>query len=124
MSNYATKFDSKNETVVSTSDITKKADLPSLKSFVDELDIDILKDVQSGLNSLKSKADQFDVDKLKLVPVSLKKLGDTLENDTVKKTVYDQLVGKLNAIDISGLVNKTDYNAKIKDIEDKISSII
>ena len=124
MSNYATKFDSKNETVVSTSDITKKADLPSLKSFVDELDIDILKDVQSGLNSLKSKADQFDVDKLKLVPVSLKKLGDALENDTVKKTAYDQLVGKLNAIDISGLVNKTDYNAKIKDIEDKISSII
>ena len=80
--------------------------------------------MQSGLNSLKSKADQFDVDKLKLVPVSLKKLGDALENDTVKKTVYDQLVGKLNAIDISGLVNKTDYNAKIKDIEDKISSII
>ena len=31
---------------------------------------------------------------------------------------------KINAINISKLVNKTDYNAKIKDSDDKILSII
>ena len=33
------------------------------------------------------------------------------------------MVKKVNASDTSKLVNKTDYDAKIKDIEDKISSI-
>ena len=33
------------------------------------------------------------------------------------------MVKKVNAIDTSGLNKKTDYNAKIKDINDKIPSI-
>ena len=33
------------------------------------------------------------------------------------------MVKKVNASDTSKLVNKTDYDAKIKDIEDKIPSI-
>ena len=33
------------------------------------------------------------------------------------------LLKKINAIDTSKLVNKTDYNAKVKDIEDKIPDI-
>ena len=37
--------------------------------------------------------------------------------------MYEELVKKVNAIDTSKLVNKTDYNAKIKDIEDKIPRI-
>ena len=37
--------------------------------------------------------------------------------------MYDEFVKKVNAIDTSKLVNKTDYDAKIKDIEDKIPSI-
>ena len=32
-------------------------------------------------------------------------------------------VKKINAIDTSRLVNKTDYNAKIKDIEHKLPTI-
>ena len=35
----------------------------------------------------------------------------------------DKLVEKVNAIDTSKLVNKTDYNAKIKYIEDKIPTV-
>ena len=35
----------------------------------------------------------------------------------------DKLVGKVNAIDASKLVNKTDCNAKIKYIEDKIPTV-
>ena len=38
----------------------------------------------------------------------------------LKKTVYDKFVAKVNNIDTSGLVKKTDYNTKITEIEDKI----
>ena len=39
------------------------------------------------------------------------------------KRLYDELVKKVNAIDTSKFVNKTDYDAKNKDIEDKIPSV-
>ena len=37
--------------------------------------------------------------------------------------MHDQLVKKVNAIDTSKLVNRTDRNAKIKCIEVKIASV-
>ena len=37
--------------------------------------------------------------------------------------MYDQLVKKVNAIDTSRLVNKIDYNARMKYIENKIPSV-
>ena len=37
--------------------------------------------------------------------------------------MYDELVKKVNAIDTSKLVNRTDHNAKIKYIEVKIASV-
>ena len=40
MSNYATKSDLKNAAGLDTSDFAKKADLPTLKKTVDELDVD------------------------------------------------------------------------------------
>ena len=45
--NYATKFDLKNATGVDTSDFTKKADLASLRSEVDEVDVDKLEKYQA-----------------------------------------------------------------------------
>ena len=51
---------------------------------------------------MKSKVDKLDVDKLVSVPVDLSKLNDVVKNDVVKKAVY---------------------NAKIKNIEDKIPDI-
>ena len=44
-------------------------------------------------------------------------------NMNMKKTEYDELVKKVNTIDTSKRVNKTDYNAKIKGINDKIPII-
>ena len=55
-----------------------------------------------GLSSLKTKVDILDVDKLVPIPVDLSKLSDAVKNNVVKKDVY---------------------NAKIKDIEDKIPDI-
>ena len=46
----------------------KKIDLASLKSNVNKLDIDKLKNVPTNLDNLKSKVDKLDFDKLVPVP--------------------------------------------------------
>ena len=68
LSNYATKTNLKNVTHVNTSSFALKTNLTSLKTEVDELDIE------------------------KLVPVivDLSKLSHVVKNDVVKKTVYDK----------------------------------
>ena len=118
LSNYATKADLENAAGIDTSKLAPKSDLASLKGEVDKLDID----------------------KLVSVPVDLSKLSDVIKH-VVKKTVHDKLVVKVKNIDTSGFVlktkddtnikipdtiglfNKTDYNAKITEIENKIPSI-
>ena len=86
LSNYATKSDLKNATCVDTSDFAKKADFTSLKSNADEVDIDKLKNVPSGLSNLKSKVDKFDIGELETTPRDLSKLSDVVKNDVVKKS--------------------------------------
>ena len=71
LSNYAIKAELKNATDVDASKFAKKVELASLKSNVDKLDIDKLKNVPTGLSSLKRKVDKLDVDKLVPVPVDL-----------------------------------------------------
>ena len=90
--NYATKADLKNATGVDTSDFAKKTDLANLKSDVDKLDIDKLKNVPSSLSNLKSKVDKLDIGKLETAPVDLSKVSIAVKNDAVKKTEYDKLV--------------------------------
>ena len=48
-----------------------KTDLGSLKSYVDKLDIDKLKNIPTNSNNLKNKVDKLDVHKLISVPVHL-----------------------------------------------------
>ena len=85
LSNYATKTDLKNVRHVDTSNFPPKANLASIKTEVDKLDID----------------------KLASVPVDLSKLSDVVKNDEVKKTVYDKVASKVNNIDTSDFVLKT-----------------
>ena len=87
LSNYATKADIKNISHVDTSSFALKTNLASLKTEVDKLDID----------------------KLVPVPADLSKLSNVVKNDVVQKTVYDQLVAKVNNIDTSDFVLKTEY---------------
>ena len=89
MFNYATKADLKNATGVDTSKFAKKVDLANLKSNLDKLDINKLKNVPTDLSNLKSKVDKLDVDKLIPVPVDLNKLSDIVENHVVKTDVYN-----------------------------------
>ena len=101
LSNYETKADLKNAAGVDTLDFAKKTDLADLKSDVDKLYTDKLKNVPSTFSNLKSKVDKLDVDKLVPVPINVSKLSDVVKNDAV----YE-------------------YNGQIKNIEDKISNII
>ena len=97
LSNYATKDDIKNITHVDTSSFALK----------------------TNLANLKTEGDKLEIDKLATVPVDLSKPSNVVKND-VKKKLYDKFVAKVNNIDTSGLVKKTDYNTKISEIEDKI----
>ena len=124
LSNYATQTDLKNVTHVDVSSFALKSNLASLKTEVDKVDIDTLVPV----------------------PVDLSKLNDIVKHDVVKKTVYDKLVKKVNNIDATGfllktthdtdksdlgkkisdtseLVKKADLNAKVTEIESKLSNI-
>ena len=70
----------------------------------------------NGLKSLKSKVDKLDVDKQKAVPVDLKKLSNTVKNKVVKKTVFDELVKRVNVIkttDAIDLVQKLIVTQKL-----------
>ena len=92
----------KNATWIDTSSFAKNADLASLKSKVNKLDFDKLKNCPTNLSNLKSKVDKLYVDKVLPAPIGLSKLYEVVKIDVVKKDVN---------------------NAKIKNIEDKIPDI-
>ena len=52
--------------------------LANLKSDVDKLDIDELKNVKSVLSSSKSKVDKLELRKLETIPVDLSKLSNVI----------------------------------------------
>ena len=69
---------------------------------------------KSDLSILKPDVDKRDKDKLKTTPLDLSKLSSIIDKDAVKKTVYDKLVIKLNAVDANipitiGLVSKIKF---------------
>ena len=72
LSNYTTKVDLKNAAGIDTSKLAPKSNLVNLKAEIDKVDID----------------------KLKTVPVDLSKLSNVVNNDVVKKTLYDKFVAK------------------------------
>ena len=45
-----------------------------------------------------------------LAPVDLSKLSDVVKMMLIKKDVYDKAVAKVNIIDTSGFVLKTEYD--------------
>ena len=114
LSNYAIKEYLKNATGVDTSKFAKKVDLANLKSNVDNLDIDELKNLPTNLSNLKSKINNLDVEKLVTVPVDLSKLGDVAKNDVVKK-MYIMLRSKVlrdKIPEITNLTTNATLNAK------------
>ena len=84
LTNYAIKNDLKNITHVDVSSFASKTNLTALKSEVDKIDID----------------------KLKTAPVDLAKLTNVIENDLVKKSVYNTKVTSIET-QIAGLTKNT-----------------
>ena len=122
LTNYATKTDLKNITHVDVSSFASKTNLAALKTEVDKTD----------------------VDKLKTAPVDLAKLTNAVENDLVKKTVYNakvtsienQIAGltkntvdnladitKLKAIDANSFFLKTKLASDVTTLENKIDTV-
>ena len=97
--NYAAKLDLKNATGI---DISKLA-------------------AKSDINTLKAEIGKLDVDKLKPFPADLSNLSNVVNNDVVKKTVYNKLAAKVNNIDTSGFILKTKYDTDKSDLEREIS---
>ena len=114
LSYYATKADLKNATGVDTSKFAKKVDYYNLKSNIDKLDIDKLKNVPTNLRNLKSKIDKLDADKFVPAPVDLRKLSAVIKNDVVEG-VYNAKIKKIEdkRPDITNLATSAFLNAKI-----------
>ena len=122
LTNYATKTDLKNIIHVDVSSFASK----------------------TNLAALKTKVDKIDVDKLKIAPVDLAKLTNAVENDLVKKIVYNtkvnsieaQITGltkntvanladitKLKAIDTNSFVTRTKFSGDTNALDDKIDGV-
>ena len=65
---------------------------------------------------MKSKVDKLDVDKLVPVPVDLSKLSDVVKNDVVKKDVYDAKIKNIEdkILDITNLATNTTKEMRLK----------
>ena len=103
-------------------DFAIKTDLAHSKSDVDKLDTDKLKNVPGNLSNLKSKVDKLYVDKLVSGPVDLSKLSDVVKNDVVKKDAYNAKIKNIEdkIPDITSLATNTTLNDKINGIKNKI----
>ena len=83
---------------------------------------------KTDLASLKTKEENLDVDKVKTVPSDLSKLTNVVDNDVIKKTVYDKLVIKINIIYIkilstSGLVTKRQSDSDKQGLENNMEDV-
>ena len=124
MSNYATKTDLKNATGTNASSFAENTDLVELKSDIDKLDIDKLKNIPTNLSNLKSKLDKLDIDKLKTIATNLsisKNKEDKLDIDELVPVPVD--LSKPSDVVKNYVAKKDMYNAKIKNIEDKMPDI-
>ena len=81
LSNYVANTD----LGVDTSSFAIKVGLANLKSDVDKLDFDKLKNIPTYINNFNNEVDKLDVDKLIPVPVDLSKLSDVGKVMLLKK---------------------------------------
>ena len=121
LSNYATKNDIKNISHVDTSSFALKSNLASLKTKVDKL-----KSLLNKLISLKSKVDNLFIDKLTPVPVDLSKLTNVVKNEVVKKTEHNAKIKNIEdrIPDITNLATKTILNTKLMKLKLKYRALV
>ena len=103
----------------------QKSDLVSLKAEADKIDVEKLKIVSDDLSTLKSKVDQLDIGKLETTFIDLSKLSNVVKTDVVKKTEYNAKIENIEdqIPDITNLATKTTLNTKINEVKGEILSI-
>ena len=114
--------------------ILLKTDLVNLKSDVDKLDIDKLKNVPSDLSNFKSKVDKLGVDLVKyhviktdVYNAKIKDIEDkipyitNLATNTTLNTKINEVKNEI--LSITNLVINASLNAKINEVKGKIPSI-
>ena len=81
--------------------------------------------LKTNLANLKIEVDKLDVDKLAPVPADLSKLSNVVNNEVVKKTEYDAKIKNIEdkIPDISNLATKSNLNTKINEVKNEIPSI-
>ena len=57
------------------------------------------------------------------MPDDLAKLSNVVKNDVVKKTIYNTLKNKVDAIDTSGFVTRTKFTTDSNALDDKIDNV-
>ena len=74
---------------------------------------------------MKIKVDKLDVDKLVPALVDLSKLCDVVKNDVIKKDAYNAKIKNIEdkIPDITNLATSTTLNAKINEVKNKILNI-
>ena len=114
LSHFAIKSDLENAASVDTSKFAKKVDLASIIFNADKLDIDKFKNVTTNLSNWKGRASKLDAHKLVPVPVDLSKLSEVVKNVAVEKDVYNAKIKNIEdkVPDISNLATNTTLNAK------------
>ena len=109
MGQYFTKpYDRFGENVKDKSDLSNYAAKADIKG-AREVDTSIIA-LKTNLSILKAEVDKTDVERVETFPVYSSKLGDIVNNEFVKKTVYDKLAAKVNNIDISRFVSKSKHD--------------
>ena len=116
LTNYATQQDLKNITHVDASDLA----------------------LESDLTSLKTEFDKLDIPKLIPVPVDLSKLSDRVYNNQTKNetelsslktkvqsnnSTTNNLKTKVDGIDLTKYVKKSDYDTKVGNLELQIPDV-
>ena len=68
---------------------------------------------------MKSIVDKWDIEKIEATPVDLSKLSDVVKNDVVKKDVYNAKIKNIEdkIHDITNLATNTCLNAKVNEIK-------
>ena len=77
--------------------------------------------LKTNLARVKPEVDKLDIDKL---VTNQYKLSDVVNNDVVKKSIYDKLAAKVNNIDSSTFVSKTKYQRDKTELEENIPDAI
>ena len=74
---------------------------------------------------MKSKVDKLDIDKLVPVPVDLSRLSDVVKNDVVKKDAYNAKIKNIEdkIPDITDSATNASLNAKINEVKGEMPSI-